>query len=336
MKRHYLLWALRLLGPTLLVLFLATSDLQKFLSILAGAAFGPILLSLLLMPPFLIIKTWRWKLLLRELGLDVPFWRGFALYTVGIYYGSVTPGQAGDLVKAWYLRERGQPLAPAMLSVVLDRLCDLLVMSAVAVLGIVALGRLLPIEGAQTLLVVLVGAGLVVVMVLLTARRPRHWLLSVLLPRLLPGRLSASLQRWNEQFAALSLTPRLVVLVGVASLISAGFTFWRLWLLFVALDVVLPLTIVVGVSALIAVLQVLPISIGGVGVRDAVLIAVMTTAPYTYSQEQAISVSALFLLLTLEHILAGFILSFWFPLDAALKQSDEISSKQAETTGEHP
>jgi uncharacterized membrane protein YbhN (UPF0104 family) len=221
-----------------------------------------------------------------------------------------------------------------MLSVVLDRLCDLLVMSAIAMLGIVALGRLLPIEGAQTLLVVLMGGGLVAVMALLTARRPRHWLLSVLLPRLLPGRLSASLQRWNEQFAALSLTPRLVVLVGVASLISAGFTFWRLWLLFVALDVVLPLSIVVGVSALIAVLQVLPISIGGVGVRDAVLIAVMTTAPYTYSQEQAISVSVLFLLLTLEHILAGFILSFWFPLDAALKQSDEISDEHTSSTSE--
>jgi uncharacterized protein (TIRG00374 family) len=293
------------------------------------------LLSLLLMPPFLIIKTWRWKLLLRELGLDVPFWRGVALYTVGIYYGSVTPGQAGDLVKAWYLREHGQPLAPAMLSVVLDRLSDLLVMSAVAMLGIVALGRLLPIEGAQTLLVILMGVGLVAFTVLLTARRPRHWLLSSLLPRLLPGRLGAALQRWNEQFAALSLHPRLVVLVGVASLISAGFTFWRLWLLFVALDVVLPLTIVVGVSALIAVLQVLPISIGGVGVRDAVLIAVMTTAPYNYSQEQAISVSALFLLLTLEHILAGFILSFWFPLDAALKRPDAVPDEQADPAGEH-
>jgi uncharacterized membrane protein YbhN (UPF0104 family) len=73
-----------------------------------------------------------------------------------------------------------------------------------------------------------------------------------------------------------------------------------------------PLYVVVGVSALIAVLQVLPISIGGMGVREVVLIPVL--ASYSYSPEQAITLSALFLLLNIEHILVGFIVSFWYPL----------------------
>ncbi len=122
--RRSLRWLLRLIGPILLLIFLATSDLQEFANVLLGAAPGPILLSLLLMPPFIIVKTWRWQRIMRELGLHVRFWYGTALYTVAIYYGSVTPGQSGDFVKAWYVRQQGQPLAPALLSVALDRLCQ--------------------------------------------------------------------------------------------------------------------------------------------------------------------------------------------------------------------
>lgn len=315
---RYLPWLLRLIGPALLAVLLARSDLSTFWRILLGADPYPILISLALLPPFIIIKSWRWQLLLRELDMHLPLPIASALYTVGIYLGAVTPGQSGDLLKAWYVRQRGQPLAPALLSVVLDRLCDLLVMAVLSTIGIFALGKLLPSRELQTALVILMGTGLTVLTVLLVARRPRHWLMTRLLPAVLPARLHTSLHRWNAQFATLSLHPRLTFLVVCASLLSALFTFYRLWLLFIALDVLIPLHVVVGVSALTAVVQVLPISFGGVGVRDAVMIAAL--APYGYSAEQAISVSALFLLLTLEHVLVGFIVSFWFPLSRALSK----------------
>ncbi len=308
-------WLLRLLGPALLILFLANANLVELWATLRGASLWPILLSLLLMPPFVLIKAWRWLRIMRELGLQLDFPTACALYTVGLFYGATTPGQAGDLLKAVYLRDRGQPLAPAMLSVILDRLFDLLVMAALATLGIFALGRLLPSRELQAALVVLMGLGLTALTVLLVARGPRTWMLTVALPRLAP-RLTATLGRWNEQLQGLTLRPALVVELGLLSLGSAFFTFLRLWLLFLALSLSLvPLYVVVGASALIAVLQVLPISIAGVGVRDAVLIAILL--PYGYTTEQAITLSALFLLLNLQHIVVGFIVSLWYPLAPA-------------------
>ncbi len=313
--RKYLPWFLRLFGPALLALFLYSSwvegRLGDLFTNLLRADPWPILLSLLLLPCFLVVKAWRWQRLIREMGLELPLLTATGLYIVGIFLGQTTPGQAGDLVKAWYLHDRGQPLAPALLSVVLDRLFDLIVMAVLATLGIYALGQLLPGEGTRTLVVVLMGGGLVVVTALLAARGPREWLLTRAIPTVLP-RFNATLQRWNSQMATLTLSPRLVLVISLASLLSAFFTFYRLWLLFVALNISIPLYIVVGVSALIAVLQVLPISIAGVGVRDVALIAVL--APYGYTQEQAIAVSALFLLINLQHIVVGFIVSFWFPL----------------------
>lgn len=313
--RKFWSWMLRLLGPALLLIFLLNSNLNELYAILINADPAPILLSLVLIFPFLFIKAWRWRVLMHTMDMDMPQLTATGLYNVGIYLGSVTPGQAGDFIKAWYLRDRGYPLAPALLSVILDRLCDLLVMALLAIVGIFALGQLLPSRELQTAVTVLMLSGIAVLTVLLVMRRPREWVLTVVLPRILPTRMQESLHRWNEQMSGLHLTPRLIVLVMGASLISAMFTFYRLWLLFVSVDVLIPLYIVVGASALIAVAQVLPISIGGVGVRDAILIAVVTAPQYgSYSVEQALAVSALFLLITVQHILFGFILSFWFPI----------------------
>lgn len=326
--RSIIRWLPRLLGPALLILFLATSDLNRLLEVLSTARPWPIIFSLLLLPPFLVIKSWRWTRLLREMGLHLDLPTACALYMVGIFYGATTPGQAGDLLKAVYLRDRGQPLAPALLSVVLDRLFDLLVMAALATVGIFALGRLLPSRELQTALVIAMGLGLAAVTTLLAARNPRRWLLTVALPRLAPG-LRASLDRWNNQLASLALRPALIVELTLLSLASAFFTFLRLWLLFVALGLDrVPLYVVVGVSALIAVLQVLPISIGGLGVREVVLIPVL--ASYAYNQEQAITLSALFLLINVQHIIVGFLVSLWFPLG---KLRDELpKATRAEPT----
>ncbi|NTW01416.1 MAG: flippase-like domain-containing protein [Oscillochloris sp.] len=310
--KKYLPWLLKLLGPLLLIVFLTRSNLGELWLTISSASLWPIILSLVLMPPFVMIKSWRWVRILREMGLRIDLRTAVGLYTVGLFYGATTPGQAGDLLKAVYLRDQGQPLAPAMLSVVLDRLFDLLVMAALATLGIFALGALLPSRGLQMALVIAMGLGLMVLTVLLVAHTPRQWALTVVLPRLAPH-LKARLDRWNSQLGALSLRPGMLMTLGVASLISAGFTFIRLWLLFLALNLgAVPLYVVVGVSALIAVLQVLPVSVGGVGVREVVLIPVL--ASYNYSPEQAITLSALFLLINVEHILVGFIVSFWYPL----------------------
>lgn len=303
-----------MIGPVLLLLFLLASDLERLLALLLDANPWPIVLSLIFIFPFLFIKSWRWQRILAELAIDLPLRTATGLYTVGVYLGSITPGQSGDLMKAWYVRQRGYNTAPALLSVVIDRLCDLIVMALFATLGVVALGQLLPDRTLQTGLVLTMCTGIIGMTVVLAARRPRHWMLSSMLPRVLPARLHPSLERWQTQLATLDMHPKLIVPVSLASLLSAFFTFFRLWLLFLAAGIALPFSVIVGVSALIAVLQIVPISIAGVGVRDAVLIAVLTAPPYLYSQEQALSVSLLFLLLTLEHVVVGFIVSFWFPL----------------------
>lgn len=314
-------WLLRLIGPALLIYILATTDLPALAVRLAGVDPWPLLLSLALMPIFVAVKAWRWNLLMQELGLEPPpLSLSIAIYTVGLFLGGATPGQSGDFVKAWYLRDRGQPLAPTLFSILLDRLFDFMIMAPLALLALVTFATIIP-EQLQPLVVV-AAVLFILTTPLLMARGPREWAMGLAL-RIAPAKLRPAVERWRDQFGSLSLRPVLLLNLMLASIGSALSTMVRIYLLFVALHLFnVPLLAIVASTALIALLQTLPISFSGVGVRDVVLIAVL--ALYGYSQEQAVALSALFLVLNFEHIIVGFLVSLRYPLGQ--KPGDEAVS----------
>jgi uncharacterized membrane protein YbhN (UPF0104 family) len=186
-------------------------------------------------------------------------------------------------------------------------------MAILSLLGLVAFLKIFPPNMQRPIQVATIGfAALLILMTPgLMARGPRDWLLARML-RLAPHRLRPAIERWRDQFGSLDLRPALLANLILATLISATSTMVRLWLLFRALDITIPLLALLSAMALIAILQALPISFSGVGVRDAILIAVL--ANYHYTTDQALSLSALFLLINLEHILIGFLVSLRYPL----------------------
>lgn len=314
----YARWLLRLIGPAILAYFLLTTDIGKIIANLRDLYWAPLLLSLALYFPFIVVKGWRWNLLMHNLGMQAPpIGYSMVLYMIGMFVGGATPGQSGDFIKAWYLRERGYPLAPALFSILLDRLFDFLIMAILSLLGLLAFLNIFPPTMQPLILVATIGfAALIIILTpALMARRPRNWLLKRMLG-LAPRRLRPALERWRDQFAALDLSPALLGSLVVATMLSASSTMLRLWLLFRAMEIDgVPLLAFLATMALIAILQALPISFSGVGVRDAILIALLVH--YGYTKDQALSLSLLFLILNLEHILIGFLVSLRYPLGQA-------------------
>lgn len=320
----YVRWGLRLIGPLLLVYFLSTLNLGELSSLLATLDPWPLVLSLALMPAFVFIKAWRWNLLMRDLGLqEPPLGFSAAIYAVGLFLGSTTPGQSGDFVKVLYMRDRGQPVPSVLFSIVLDRLFDFAIMAPLAMLSIVVFGELFPpalqwLSGAAAL-------AFVVVLPALLAKRPRERILA-LIQRISPQRFRPTIAHWSEQFGGLDTHAPLMIRLILASFGSAFITMARIYLLFLALRLfAVPVLAIVASTALIALLQVLPISFSGLGIRDAVLVALLKY--YGYPLETAIALSALFLLVNIEHILVGFLVSLRYPIGGTAKTTTDISNQ---------
>jgi uncharacterized protein (TIRG00374 family) len=330
----YTRWLTRLIGPTLLAYFLLTTDVSKLVANLRGLHWSPLFLSLALYPGLVAVKAWRWNLLMRDLGIEAPpLGYSMKLYMIGQFAGGATPGQAGDFIKAWYLRESGRPLAATLFSILLDRLFDFLVMALLSLLGLIAFLHLFSRELRGPILVTTLcfAAAMVLAVLALVSRHRREWLM-VSAQRLAPRRVRGQLERLRGQLARLDMRPALMGASLLATLVGAAWAMGRLWLLFRAMDVVIPLTVLVTSAALVSIVQTLPISFSGVGLRDAILIPVL--ASYGYERDKALALSALFLLLTLEQILVGFLVSLRHPLGklaptargAATGRGDEMAS----------
>ncbi|PLS82554.1 MAG: TIGR00374 family protein [Chloroflexi bacterium] len=338
--RPLLRLGLRLLGPLLLVYFLFTIDDPRLIwQTLRNANLWLFGLSILLVVPFFLLKGLRWQYILRAWGVPLPLGEATALYVIGIFLGVVTPGQAGDAVKAWYVRKRGYPLSTGLASVVVDRLFDVGVMGLLAASGLYFFWDILP--GGRLLNVLVVAGLLLVVLVGLTlagSRRLRALVFERVLPRLLPRTLKAKLA---ERLAAsgsggvrgLHLAPRDIALVTALTIAGLVWTFIRVYLLFLAVDTHIPIGPFIALVAILSLVQ--PATPGGVGGRDAALVLVLS-ALLQIDRDQAVaralSISVLLLLLNVENVLIGFVLSLRYPL-ADMRQ--EALGESALSPGEH-
>ncbi|WP_306060668.1 lysylphosphatidylglycerol synthase transmembrane domain-containing protein [Natronococcus wangiae] len=100
----------------------------------------------------------KWHYYLRCLEIDVPFDASAVTFFSGLMM-VVTPGKAGEVWKAWFLRDkRGVPASKTTSVVGAERITDLIALSAMAALGLVVYSRSsLPIVGILTLLAVSIG-----------------------------------------------------------------------------------------------------------------------------------------------------------------------------------
>ncbi|MFC4440084.1 MULTISPECIES: lysylphosphatidylglycerol synthase transmembrane domain-containing protein [Natrialbaceae] len=95
-----------------------------------GAVFGLVTVSY-------GVRFLKWEYYLRKLGVDVPIGTSLLVFVSGLMM-VITPGKAGEVWKAWFLRDlRGVPVNRTASIVGAERITDLLAVSAFAFLGVI-------------------------------------------------------------------------------------------------------------------------------------------------------------------------------------------------------
>lgn len=264
---------LRLLGVLILLILLWRIDVRQTARLVTSADPRFLVAAILMTIPVFAVRSWRWRLILRALGVRISGGQAFQLYGAGLFAGQATPGQLGEFVRAYFLQRRGQDGLLATSSVVVDRALDLFVLAIVAA---PALGLLF-----GTGPVPLLGSGALAGLAAWALVRGPGWLRRFGAvtapgrgPELLRGKLAELLRSVGETLR----TPAMARAITAATVLAVGLNLLRFYLLLVALGVTLPaLTFVCGVT-LANLAGLLPITVAGVGIRDAVLVLIFQQA----------------------------------------------------------
>jgi hypothetical protein len=94
---------------------------------LQGVNIGLVALSAAVLFTEFIIRTLRWKILLRPLAPHARVWRLFVATLIGMSLNVVLPFRAGDIARPWLgSRETGTPVLPLVTIAVIERVFDIL------------------------------------------------------------------------------------------------------------------------------------------------------------------------------------------------------------------
>ncbi|MFN3689174.1 YbhN family protein [Salinarimonas sp.] len=239
-------------------------DGRETLAALARADWRPLALALLLVQAQIALSALRWRLTARRLGIALPTRVAVREYYVASFLNQVLPGGvAGDAIRAVRNRETGADGEPRwraiVRSVALERAAGQTVFFATTLLGLalapLTLARALPDRLEIAVAVPIAIAILIVLALVAIARRgPRP--VRAALANLGPDIAEAFLRRGAlpVQFGLSALI--VAAYLGVFALCGA------------ALSIELPLAVWLTIAPLVLVAMLVPVSVGGWGLRE--------------------------------------------------------------------
>ena len=256
-------------------LLLRKIALQDVAQALQTIPFSTWALATLLTFSFPIFSALRWHLTLRAIGYRVSIWRCLTITLGTSPISAIAPSKAGDLLKAISLRKEISILEVSG-TVLTERAFDVLLLASLSLIGGMVIGNALITRAAA----VIIGAGLVglLTLPLLVASIPKPT-------------VREKLERMIRILKALQAQPMLAL--GVLALTAVNWlaSIAQTHLLLVAVGASTPFVLTISVLPIAIFVGLVPVTIGGMGTRDATLVALL--AP-TASASQALAVGLLY------------------------------------------
>jgi hypothetical protein len=259
---------------------------REMLTALQSAGWWWLVFGVLAIGLACVFQTERWRQLLAVQGIALGWWRTFRVYMIGAFFNLFLLGATGgDVVKIYYaMRETASRKSAAFLSVLVDRMMGLLGLVAIAALAIGVRWSELTAHPLTRGLLGTVGAitGFMVGLVVVGFVVDRFGL-SGRIPRWLP--LHAKIVEFATAFSVYARGGRVLASTFALSLGAHVCNFLAFFFAARAFNQFPGLPGLLDISAVIPIIMVLaalPISLSGVGLREALfqkMFAVMFGTP---------------------------------------------------------
>lgn len=305
--RRLLLYVLKLaLSAGLLWLVISRTDFHGVLQRLREVEWRWLLPGTLIGPVAVLLSAWRWK----KLSLDLIGFSSAVRYTwIGVFFGSVLPGLVGgDLAKGLSLAAKDPRARDSRLpiSIIVDKLVGLWVLVLLFV-GVAATTLVIQPGLLADFRRAVYAAGFIALAGLIGGALLCHRQGSFWLNRIVPRLPLSPLRRVGGQMVqAVGSYAGKGSLLGQAVVISVvlhGFNALALWFTLRSLGIHASLWFAALFYPLLSGLLTLPVSISGVGVREAFSASMFTL--FGLGAESGVAFSWLLLVVSIPNVLIG-------------------------------
>jgi uncharacterized protein (TIRG00374 family) len=273
--------ALLITGLVVALLLREVGGLEASKDSLLAARWELVPLPLLLMGLILLLCVQKWRVVLRAMDYEISLGRGVYALLASMPVAAITPSRAGDFLRAKVIEDQ-VPVLRGLGSVLCDRLVDIHNLALLACVGALVTGNLI-LAGA-------LGAGLALAWVLLLGLiRQRE----LLLERWPLVRAKALLHELLEATVAMFARPRLLAAQFALSLANWITVLSVLFSLGLVFDAGLSWSEVLSLWPLATLFGLIPLTLSGMGTRDAAFVYLVGTYGHASPDENAIVLATL-------------------------------------------
>jgi glycosyltransferase 2 family protein len=233
----------------------------------------------------LFIGAFRWRTLLIAAGVSLETRELARIYAVSTFSGTFLPTSVGgDVTRALMVTGRGPLLGSVAITILVDRFGGMIGLIGLAWAGVALQPASIP-QDALIFLIWVSGALVLftAAIVIVTMRS------SKLARRLVPARLERFALNAIGLLRIYARTPRLLILLVLSSIAFQALVAAQVVCLASAIGVHLPYATAAVTVALVTVVTLIPISIGGFGVREGTYVVLLGTASVNASNAALIS-----------------------------------------------
>ncbi|MFA6215850.1 MAG: lysylphosphatidylglycerol synthase transmembrane domain-containing protein [Patescibacteria group bacterium] len=272
-----------IIGFIILALIAWKMDFSTIFESLKNANYVLALMATLLVIPLLFIKSWRWNYLKNVQGIKYKLVDSFIIYNIGFLIGIITPGKIGEITKIFYLKKENFSTGKLMVSIFMDRFFDIIYLLIFGYIGIIISLRELQEKINYIYLIAII---LIIILAIATRSGLYKLLLKKTFYLIIPEKYQL---KWRTNFSDFWSDLKLIkfksYLIGSLFTISTWLLYYfqvNLFAQSINLNIpFFPLAIAATVSILIALL---PLSILGIGTREAVLIIMLGSFTNDFSK----------------------------------------------------
>jgi uncharacterized membrane protein YbhN (UPF0104 family) len=243
---------------TIFYLLFTKIDFYSVVEVLSHANLFYLLIALLLMVIVVLVIAKRWQTLLETMGYYFQYKECFNLIMAGFPLTSITPSKSGDVIKAYYLKDK-IPASKTVGSVITERMFDVLTLVLFSLIGMMFCEKY---ELAGVAFVIF----FCIIAIFLLARAGFDFRLPIK-------------SSWNEKIQNLILSTKLLTKDKKAFLfiLSYSILIWFISIVqtlafFYALDINVPLVFAMANIPIAIFIGLIPVTLGGMGTRDAAII----------------------------------------------------------------
>ena len=281
--RQHGLWVTALLTVAVFFGLFVVGDASRVVSALLAVDLWRVGVVFFLATISYSVRFLKWEYYLRHIDIDIPLKTSLIVFFSGLMM-VVTPGKAGEVWKAWFLRDlRDVPVSQTASVVGAERVTDLIALSAFAFLGLLIYQRSSVVLIAVVLLFIL---GISLLQWRTFCLRVLGWVET--LP--IVGSYTTELEEFYEKtYSLFQLRP-----LGIATLISLlawGLEGVALWVVldgFTTQATLLTALFVFGLGSVVGAASLLP---GGLAAAEASMVGLLIVLGYT--QTTAVSATVI-------------------------------------------